>query len=98
RRSLWGLAMARVGVERLARASARRGQRHLAGVHPLRAILRHRADDGDLLADRERLTAPAAALQTVRRTHFGAPVRDFAGLRILHVDIEPHVRIRPLDL
>jgi hypothetical protein len=33
----------------------------------------------------------------VRRAHLGAPIGDLAGF-VLHVDVEPNVRIRPLDL
>ena len=46
----------------------------------------------------KRFAAPSAALQTVRRSHLGAPVGHLAGLLVLHVDVEPHVRVGPLDL
>ena len=41
---------------------------------------------------------PSPALKSVRRSHFETPVGRFAGGRILHVDIEPDVRIGPFDL
>src|SRR4029079_15191082 len=90
-------ALARRRIERLPGPSASAGHRDLPGVHAVAAVLGARANDGHLFADLQRLTTPAAALQAVRRTHLGAPVRHLAGLRILLVHIEPHVRIRPLD-
>src|SRR5215510_2509421 len=77
-------ALTRGCVERFARTRARRHHRHGPGVHALAAILRQRSGDGDLLTDLQRLTTPAAALQTVRRSHLGAPVRHLTRLGILH--------------
>jgi MFS family permease len=39
----------------------------------------------------------AVALQAVRRAHLGTPVGYFAGCRIFHVQIDPHVRVGPFD-
>src|SRR5690606_18921319 len=46
----------------------------------------------------QRLAPPAAALQAVRRPELDTPVRDFARLLVLDVDVDPDVRIRPVDL
>src|SRR5687767_6726641 len=54
-------AFARRGAERLARTATGGRQGHRARVHALGAVLRHRADDGHLFADLQRVTAPAAA-------------------------------------
>ena len=91
-------ALARRRIERLTGPSASAGHRDLPGVHAVAAVLGARANDGDFLTDLQRLTAPAATLQTVWRTHLGAPVRHLAGLLILHVHVKPHVRIGPFDL
>src|SRR5688572_6561904 len=91
-------ASARRGVQRFARPSTGGRQRHAARVHALGAVFRQPPLDGDQLAVLQRFTPPALALQAVRGTHLGAPVLDLAGLLVLHVDVEPHMRIGPLDL
>src|SRR6202035_1227312 len=95
---LWVHALAGRGVQGLAVASSGRGQRDGSGVHPLDAALRQRARDGDLLTDFQRVTPPAPPLQPVRWAHFEAPVGDFTGVLVFHVDVDPRVRIGPLDL
>src|SRR4051794_29792464 len=78
-------------VESFTRPSAGLRHRDGAGVHVLATVLRERPGDRNLVTDLQRFTAPAAALQTVRRTHFGAPVGDLTSLLVFDVDVEPHV-------
>src|SRR5690606_21899805 len=92
------LELARARIERLARRAAGRRDRDAARVHPRRAVPREEAVHLDLRADRQRVAAPAAALQQVRRPELGAPVRDLAARIVLDVEIDPHVGVRPFDL
>src|SRR5690606_13384190 len=69
-----------------------------ARVHPGRAVPREEAVDGNGRADLERITPPAAPLQLMGRSELGPPVRDLARLGVANVEVDPDVRIRPLDL
>src|SRR5690606_1979079 len=85
------LELAGALVERRARRARGRRDRDAARVHPWRAVPREEAVDLDLRADRQRVASPAAALQQMRRSELGAPVRDLAARIVLDVEIDPHV-------
>ena len=44
-----------------------------------------------------RIARPAGPHQRVRASHFGSPIDEFARRFILHVDVKPNMRVRPLD-
>src|SRR6516165_11377702 len=87
-----GGVAARRGAQRLA---IRR--RHRSGVGSLRAVSREAADHGDHVTDFHGVAQPAALLQLVRRTHLARPARP-GTVFLLDVDVEPDVRIGPVDL
>ena len=92
-------ALARGRVECFARALSGRNQRDAPRVHALAAVLgERRIGDGDLLPELHCVAPPARTLQTVRGTELGAPVGDFTGLVVLHVEVDPHMRVGPLNL
>src|SRR5438034_8008743 len=67
------------------------------GVARLRAVLRQHAIDGDLVARLQGVAAPAVPRQRIRRTALALPVLQ-APLSVLHIQINPDVGIRPLEL
>src|SRR5438876_5407304 len=70
---------------------------HAAAVSDVRAVLRAIAFDDDLGADGKGALVPPAAQQLVRRAHFDFPA-DRLSVSVLDVDVQPGVRIDPLDL
>src|SRR5215831_4085363 len=71
--------------------------RDIAGIRDVRSILRsgpfHSDDHTDFHCD----ACPALTSETIWTAHLTTPVRDLAGLWILHIDVEVNVRIHPLD-
>src|SRR5690349_24532746 len=72
------------------------GERDVARVGHLRAVLRRRSTDGNLVANLQRVARPALADEDVRARELEIPLRD-GSIRFLYVDIKTGVRIRPLD-
>src|SRR5262245_16823202 len=68
-----------------------------ARVTGLRSVLREEALDDDIVAGFERVVAPAVASERVGRAAFALPVLRRA-LLVLHVEIDPDVRILPFEL
>src|SRR4051812_13207382 len=87
----------RVRHHRAGEHAAAVGHRDRAHVAGLRSVFRHEAVDGDRLIDLERITRPAVARERVRRAPFALP-RLYRALRVLHVEVDPDVRVAPLDL
>src|SRR6185503_6345612 len=73
-------------------------ERDVAAVGAIRTVLGLEALDEDLGALSQRLLVPATAQQRVGRATFDHPALDLTGLRILHVDVDPGVRVDPLHL
>src|SRR5712691_5597140 len=69
----------------------------VAGVRYVRSILRSRPFHADDHTDFHRVARPALTSEPIWTTHLTTPVRDLAGLWILHIDVEVNVRIHPLD-
>jgi len=67
------------------------------GVGVVRSVLRPRPFDGHLVARLQREPGPPEPHQPVRARQLEAPVRHLAR-RVLHVDINPGMRVRPLQL
>src|SRR5687768_6926700 len=68
------------------------GELDVRGAQYLRPITRDVAGDGDTRAGRQVLAAPSAAIQRVGGAEFNGPLGDLS-LRVLHVDVQPRVRI-----
>src|SRR5215831_19050566 len=71
--------------------------RDAAGVPAVAAVLCHRAVNFDLVTEFHRGASPSASLKAMWRSHFPAIVFN-AAIRLLHIDVEPDVRVGPFDL
>src|SRR5262245_39416369 len=70
--------------------------RHVFCIHVATAILCQTSFDDDLVSNLHRLLRPSGTPEAVRAAHFKTPV--FSGAVFsLDVDVEPHMRIRPVD-
>jgi len=72
------------------------GNRDVSGVAAMAAILGQRAVNDHFLTERHRSARPTAALKSMRRAHFEAPVFGRA-VGLFDVNVEPYVRVRPFD-
>src|SRR5438874_6600136 len=70
---------------------------HHARVAGLRSVFGERAVDRDRVAHLQRVRAPAVARQRVRRTALALPGLHGAVV-VLHIEIDPDVRVRPFEL
>src|SRR5262245_574404 len=68
-----------------------------SGITGLGSILGKIAFDGDLIAGFQRVFGPAVPSQRIWRAALTLPFLNDT-LVILHVEIDPYVRIEPLDL
>src|SRR5690606_14664890 len=93
-----GLVDTGISIKRLTRTAASFSHRNAAGVYAVAAVASQETGNRNFCADRQGVAAPAVALQAVGRAKFGTPVHYFAGGRIFHVQVDPHVRVGPLDL
>ena len=71
------------------------GEPKFARAGPQRAVLRLEADDRDPRAGRQGVPVPAQTQQHRWRPAFDLPPLDGA-VRLLHVDVQPGVRVHPL--
>src|ERR1041385_2639481 len=73
------------------------GQLYGAGIGQLGAVLRQRSGNRNLVALLQGVTSPTLAHQAVGAAEFQFPVV-YRSVLFLDVDVEPRVRIHPLDL
>src|SRR5262245_11149765 len=62
----------------------------------MRAVLCKCAIDFHFIAELHRGPSPSTSLQTMRRTHFPAPIF-YSAVGLLHIDVKPDMRISPFD-
>src|SRR5262245_57510227 len=76
----------------------RPNHRHCSGIRPFASISRHASVDDHFLTKLEGVLVPVLTPESTRTTHFKTPVFGLARRFVLHIDVEPDVRIRPLKL
>src|SRR5205814_9809274 len=81
------------------RAQTLAGADHRDGpaVAAFTSILCKRACDFYFITELHCRARPSTALQSVRRTHFKAPIL-YGAVRLFDIDIKPYVGVRPFDL
>src|SRR6187401_1873280 len=70
----------------------------IVDAHPIGSVLRQKTTHFDFVANLQGFVGPARALEKMRRSHFEAPFCHLTILRVLDVEVDPHVRIGPIDL
>src|SRR5215470_2389835 len=72
-------------------------QDHYLSISVAAAVLRAKSFHRNHISDLQRVSAPASPGEQIGTSHFHSPVPYVAAI-VLHVDVEPGVRILPLQL